>query len=75
MALANHAPMRRDKGPKCSVALLLLDMTDEDRATLTTWLADPHIPATGIADALRAEYETDVSHHTIQRHRRGDCKC
>jgi hypothetical protein len=70
----------RTSGPRCSVALIRDEMSDEDRANLDAALDDKTINGTAIARALLhpeyvAKYRTPVSDYSVQQHRRGDCRC
>jgi|GEM_PF-2135724 len=65
---------RVKKGPACGVALLLADLDAKTAETLRRALANPHAGGTTIVAALR-DMGHAVSHHTVQRHRRGDCQC
>ena len=61
-------------GPRCTVALLLRGLTDDDRADLETALANPAIPASAIHRALHKRGHS-IGDTTLQRHRRGTCRC
>ena len=69
-----HAESTVKKGPTCSVALLLADLDDEDRAALTDALADSKVPGTVIERALLKEGHR-MPAYNLQRHRRGMCSC
>ena len=62
------------KGPACSVALVLDNLNDEDRAALLEAFADKRWRSTDIATQLEAE-GIHLGAATISRHRRGGCKC
>jgi hypothetical protein len=76
MPLAEHKPTdyMSSQGPPCSTARLLETLADDDRDELLTWLDNPHIGHSAIADALAKEGHR-LSHQQISWHRRGKCKC
>ena len=66
-------------GGKCSLRMLLARLADEDedgRDALAAVLAMPmeQMPSTVISRRLTASGYT-VSAFSVQRHRRGECKC
>lgn len=61
------------KGPRCSVCVLREELSPEDRDALDAALADSTFTAAGISRALKAE-GFDVLSHTLQRHRRSECR-
>lgn len=71
-ALQAHkaAPQR---GPRCSVCVVLQELNAKDRDALTEALADPSFTSVAISAALQAE-GYDVAPQPLQRHRRGDCR-
>lgn len=60
------------KGPPC--ALLSVHLEGKDWDTLQAGLADPAITAKALTSWL-AKHGFTISYWTIQRHRRGDCRC
>lgn len=65
---------RPPKGPACTIQLLL-DTLDADTAEhLRGALANPHAASTAIVKALQ-DAGHRVSANTMQRHRRGECRC
>lgn len=75
MSLAEAiAAQRVVKGPSCSISVIRAQLDDEDRAALDAAMARTGTPSSVIARALRANGH-DVQHQTVQRHRRGECKC
>lgn len=72
--LADIAAQASVKGPRCSVALTLLSMTDEDATDLRAALVNPAFTTSAIARALKNR-GIPLTEHPIQRHRRGACQC
>ena len=62
------------KGPPCTVGLLLAFMTADDRAALIAALDDPSIQSRTIWRVL-VEEGHEISDTPIGRHRRGMCLC
>jgi hypothetical protein len=56
------------------MAVLLETMPAEDATDLRAALDDPTIMGTAIAKVLRSRGH-DITHDTVQRHRRGQCSC
>ena len=75
MALSDHDLSARRKGPTCSVGVLVTRMSNDDAITFNQWMTDPDQSSTSIAEALNAEYDLSLGATTVQRHRRGDCRC
>lgn len=75
MALSDHDLSARKKGPSCSVGVLISRIDEADQATLASWFDDATKQSTDISDALNAEFDVSLSPYTVQRHRRGDCRC
>jgi hypothetical protein len=73
LADALAAPVVAHRAP-CHVAVLLSALPAADREGLRAALADPARPSTWIAAVLRANGH-DVSAGSVQRHRRGGCRC
>lgn len=69
-----NAAVGRPKGEKCSVALLLAALPDEEREALLAALANPEKMGSTIGAVLRA-HGHHVQDSTVQRHRRGACQC
>ena len=65
---------RPPSGPECGVRIVLDLMDDKTRKTLIAALDNPHAPSTKISVAL-SEMGHRTSAHTVQRHRRGECRC
>ncbi len=63
------------KGPPCSVGLLLAALDDEERAALNAALADKTRSKRHLSEAIRVAYKYEVQDHTLNRHRRQQCKC
>jgi len=71
-ALLNHVGPNR--GPQCTMCRLLLSLPKDEARDLADALADHDtFTAAGIARALRDEGH-EVTHGSVGRHRRGDCK-
>ncbi|HEY7821576.1 MAG TPA: hypothetical protein VIG24_02020 [Acidimicrobiia bacterium] len=62
------------KGPPCMVAVLLSELTGDDRQAVVDALGDPKVPATAIDRALLKEGHR-VGANSLQRHRRRECAC
>lgn len=75
MPLSDYDLTAKKKGPSCSVGVLVSRIPDPDQVTLADWFADPDKRSTDIAGALSAEFDVSISYYTVQRHRRGDCRC
>ena len=65
---------RPPRGPECGVAIVLEQVDDKTRKTLNAAMANPHAPSTKISAAL-SELGHRTSAHSIQRHRRNECRC
>jgi len=63
------------KGPPCSVGLLLAALDDEERSALTAALADQKRSKRQLSEAIRVAYKFEIQDHTLNRHRRQQCKC
>ena len=75
MGLAELIDATKDgPGNRCRISILRLTLSPEDLDTLDAALADPSIQTTRIHAALRA-MGYDIGAHSLQRHRRGACKC
>lgn len=62
------------KGPLCGMHLLMLDLSDDDRAALITVMDDPRWTHAAIERVLREEGHR-VGSQSVSRHRRGLCMC
>jgi hypothetical protein len=62
------------KGPTCSIQKALEMIPAEQGELLRKALDNPNARGIDIADALAA-FDLDVNPHTVQRHRRGRCRC
>lgn len=62
------------KGPACSVAVLLEQLSDDDKAALLAAFNDKRWRSSAISSQLESE-GIDLHASTIARHRRGACKC
>lgn len=60
-------------GSRCSVALLTSRLDETERAELAEAIASD-VSANAIAKALKGR-GYDIFYQSINRHRRGDCKC
>ena len=63
------------RGPVCTVAALLARLPDGDAAEVVAALNDPHVPTAGLQRAMEARGWNPPRQQTIQRHRRGECRC
>ena len=62
------------KGPTCTMALALETLPADKSDLLRRALENPSARGVDIADALTA-YGIECTSHTVQRHRRGRCRC
>ena len=62
------------RGPRCPVAILLSQMSEDDSADLAAAVADPGYTAAQISRALRVRGH-NVGQQSIARHRREICAC
>lgn len=62
------------KGPTCTMALALATLPPDKADLLSRALDNPNARGVDITDALSA-YGIETTSHTVQRHRRGRCKC
>ena len=60
--------------PTCTIATIVRDLDDEDRAAFETVIYDYSVPCSAIGRALRGR-GVNVSDQTLNRHRRGICAC
>ena len=65
---------RLERGPRCSVELLLQTLDGDDRDWLVEVMADKTRGHTWISHVLRKE-NVSLSQAVIGRHRRNDCRC
>lgn len=70
--LAN--PQRGQKGPDCSVRMLLRTLPPSDAEAVQAALDNPDWTAAALARLLTQEGHR-VQDSTVRRHRRGDCLC
>ena len=70
--LQNQVPRR--KGPPCSISVILSELDKDDRTALVEALTNPLIAHTAIYRVL-ANNGFRVNLNTVQRHRRGECRC
>ena len=66
---------RRGRGATCSIALVVLKMSEQERSEFKTALADPFVSAVMVCGALTAAYKIDIKPWIVQRHRRRECAC
>jgi hypothetical protein len=71
LADPNYRPSR---GPNCSISLIMSGADKETAQLFAAALKNPHAPATEIAKAM-AERGYPMPAHSLQRHRRGECRC
>ena len=75
MSLAERAKAKQSRqGPECGVRVLLESVDDAYRAELLDMLDRHGIQGTAIAAVLREDGHR-ISSDTVQRHRRGECRC
>jgi hypothetical protein len=62
------------KGPRCTVRVLIESLPDKDSAALVDALAHPDITTPGIERELK-KHGHKVGAGAVGKHRRGDCAC
>lgn len=62
------------KGPVCAIATALETIPADQADLLRRALENPSARGIDISDALTA-FDLNVNAHTVQRHRRGRCRC
>ena len=72
-ALQYERIARQQKGPRCTMCLLLESLPDADRDALQVALDDESFTHAGIARALRSEGHVFLA-ITVSRHRRQECQ-
>lgn len=70
--LATEAP-RGPKGPRCTVCLILEQLTPEERAALQSCFENPKVSAMAISRALSG-FGHPVAGPVVARHRRLECQ-
>lgn len=75
MSLADSLEANKptSKGPRCTVHILMEQLTPADRKALQAALNDASFTTAAICRALRAEGH-DFGYTTMARHRKGECK-
>jgi len=69
------AEATRNMRARCTVGILLDNMSDEDGSDLSSALASPEIRTATIHRALTARGISDVSEQSLGRHRKAGCAC
>lgn len=69
-----EASSTAQKGPRCTVALVLGQLAPDDAADLEVALESPEVTAKAIARVL-AEDGHNIGAQSVSRHRRRDCAC
>ena len=64
----------RTPGPRCGIALITGELSEEDRQGLATAYADGTISGSIIGTALRKR-GFKISDDSVRRHRTGKCSC
>lgn len=62
------------KGPPCTMGVILSELDKDDRSALVEALIDRTVEHTTIYRVLTGN-GFKVSINTVQRHRRGECRC
>lgn len=75
LGAALQALPKTKKGPRCSVGVFLGTLAKGDAEELRTALKDATVMSSALAIAVRSTFGSDLSQHTIARHRRGHCSC
>lgn len=68
------APVTTRKGPQCTVGRLLTILSPIERDRLQEALDNPEWTASGLTRVL-VKHGTPMAPQTVQRHRRGECRC
>lgn len=63
-----------DKGPTCAVAIWLTTATPDAVQGFHAAAAEMSVPSTVIAKVM-AKHGFTAGYNSVQRHRRGECKC
>ena len=72
--LADEHPAAPVKGPPCTMGQIAERLDADDLAVLDGWMGNRSVTGSWIARQLvRAGHQ--VAPQTVQRHRRGECKC
>lgn len=71
LADPNYRPRR---GPNCSIALIVSTLDPDTAELFHAAMDNPYAPGTEIAKAM-AERGYQMPAHSLQRHRRGECRC
>ncbi|MFJ9848602.1 hypothetical protein [Streptomyces sp. NPDC101150] len=65
-----------NRGPECTVKVFADGLDSDARTAVVNAMSNRKLTSSGIYRALRARVgDIAPSAHTINRHRRGDCKC
>lgn len=75
MSLLAEIRATRKQHPLCLVAVVLPTLSDEDATDLREAIADPTVYGTTISNTLAKLRNVDLPSDSIQRHRRGACRC
>lgn len=65
----------RQKGQPCTMGSFLASLSDTERAEVVDALTDRSVPSTALRDALVDRGHQPPAAQTMQRHRRGECRC
>lgn len=71
LANPNYRP---PTGPQCGIAMLMPALDKKTQDLLKAAMQNAYAPSTAIAQAM-SDQGHRVSAHTVQRHRRGECRC
>lgn len=74
LAASLKHPVKVHKGPRCGVGMLLREMPAADREALLKAMDNVQASGHWISNVL-LEHGYKLSGFTINRHRRGECKC
>lgn len=75
MSIADRMKQQPDsKKSKCSIGLLLSDLSESESVALESLLKNKFWGHTDIRNILKEE-KIEIGIHPIERHRRGECKC
>lgn len=61
-------------GPRCYVAKMLLRLDEPERSAVRTEVMGDRLDGKELAKRLQS-HGIDIAGHSINRHRRGECRC
>jgi DNA-binding MurR/RpiR family transcriptional regulator len=70
---AFDATPRMRSGRRCTACVVIAEMTDDDRDTMSALLNDPSVSVMTIVRACQKAGYSRIGEGTLKRHRRGEC--